>query len=106
MAATDDAAKHELWPHYQKVVTRIGGERGWAPPTKAAFEASCGPAGSLYVGSPETVARKIAATAKILGLSRFSMKYSHGELAHGTLMTSIELYGTKVMPRVHELLAG
>ncbi len=106
IAATDDEAKNELWPHYEKYVTRIGGERGWAPPTRAAFEAACGPAGSLYVGSPETVARKIAATAKILGLARFSMKYSHGGLPHAKLMESIELYGSQVMPRVHALLAG
>ena len=32
--------------------------------------------GSLYVGSPETVARKIAATAKALGISRFDLKYT------------------------------
>lgn len=30
--------------------------------------------GSLYVGSPETVGRKVAATVKALGASRFQMK--------------------------------
>jgi alkanesulfonate monooxygenase SsuD/methylene tetrahydromethanopterin reductase-like flavin-dependent oxidoreductase (luciferase family) len=30
--------------------------------------------GSRYVGSPETVARKIAATARTLGISRFDIK--------------------------------
>ena len=49
--------------------------------------------GSLYVGSPETVARKIAATAKGLGISRFDMKYSAGALAHEKLARCIELYG-------------
>ena len=106
VAATDEEARNELWPHYEKYVTRIGGERGWPPPTRSQFENSCGPAGSLYVGSPETVANKIAATAKILGLARFQMKYSHGGLAHDKLLRSIELYGTNVMPRVHELLAA
>lgn len=105
VADTDDEARNQLWPHYEKYVTRIGGERGWPPPTRAGFEASCGPQGSLYVGSPQTVATKIAATAKTLGLSRFDMKYSHGGLPHDKLMHSIELYGREVMPRVHELLA-
>ena len=106
VADTDEQARAELWPHYQKLVTKIGGERGWPPPTKAQFEQSCGPSGSLYVGSPETVAKKIAATAKILGLSRFQLKYSNGGLPHEKMLRSIELYGTKVRPLVHELLAG
>ena len=57
-------------------------------------------AGSLYVGSPETVARKIAATVRALGASRFDLKYSAGTLAHERLLRSIELYGREVIPRV------
>ena len=51
------------------------------------------------------MARKIAATAQALGLSRFDMKYSAGTLPHELMMHSIELYGTEVIPRVRELLA-
>jgi len=58
----------------------------------------------LYVGSPETVAQKIAATYQALGLTRFHMKYSNGALPHQAQMTSLELYGTQVAPRVRELL--
>ena len=61
--------------------------------------------GSLYVGSPETVARKIAATVSTLGIQRFDLKYSTGPLQHEKLMRAIELYGTQVIPRVRELLA-
>ena len=61
--------------------------------------------GSLYVGSPETVARKIAATVKTLGLARFQLKYSAGPLPHAKLMTCIELYATKVVPLVRDMLA-
>ena len=60
--------------------------------------------GSLYVGSPETVARKIATTVKSLGVSRFDMKYSAGPLSHDKMMQSIELYGTKVIPLVRSIL--
>jgi probable LLM family oxidoreductase len=103
---TDEQARDELWPHYQGIMTRIGAERGWPPVTRAHFEREAGPDGALYVGSPETVALKIAATVQALGLSRFDMKYSNGTLPHDRLMRSIELYGTDVVPRVREILAG
>jgi hypothetical protein len=51
------------------------------------------------------VARKIAATAKALGLSRFDLKYSAGPLPHERLMRCIALYGTRVVPLVRDLLA-
>jgi hypothetical protein len=51
------------------------------------------------------VAKKIARTAKTLGISRFDMKYSAGPLPHEKLMSCIELYGTKVIPMVREMLA-
>lgn len=104
VAATDEQAREELWPHYAAMMTRIGAERGWPPTSREQFEREAGPGGSLYVGSPETVARKIAATAQALRLSRFDMKYSNGALPHEALMTSIELYGTEVVPRVQEML--
>lgn len=100
VAATDAQAKDELWPHYKAMMTRIGAERGWPPMTRDHFEREAGPDGALCVGSPETVATKIIATVKTLGLSRFDMKYSAGTLPHDTLMTSIELFGTKVAPLV------
>jgi alkanesulfonate monooxygenase SsuD/methylene tetrahydromethanopterin reductase-like flavin-dependent oxidoreductase (luciferase family) len=62
-------------------------------------------AGSLYVGSPETVARNIAATVQALGASRLDLKYSAGTLPHEAMLRSIELYGREVIPRVRELLA-
>ena len=106
VAPTDAEAHEEIWPHYQTMMTRIGAERGWPPVTRFQFDREVGPAGSLYVGSPSTVARKIAATVRALGLSRFDMKYSNGALPHGLLVRSIELYGTEVVPRVRELLAA
>ena len=62
VAATDEEARNELWPHYQVMINRIGGERGWPPTTRAQFEREAGPDGALCVGSPETVAAKIAST--------------------------------------------
>jgi probable LLM family oxidoreductase len=105
VADTDEQAMEELWPHYVAMHARIGRERGWPPITRAQFDASAGPEGALFVGSPDTVARKIARVARGLGLSRFDLKYSNGTLSHDRLMHSIELYGSKVVPMVREQLA-
>ncbi|MEV0460723.1 LLM class flavin-dependent oxidoreductase [Catellatospora methionotrophica] len=105
LADTDALAREQLWPHYRKMIDRIGRERGWPPTNRARFEAEADE-GSLYVGSPETVAQKIAATVRTLGVNRFELKYSAGTLPHDHLMTSIGLYGEQVVPRVRELLAA
>ena len=104
VAATDEQARNELWPHYEALMNRIGAERGWAPVSRPHFEREAGPDGALCVGAPETVAAKIAQTMQSLQLSRFDLKYSNGTLPHESLMSSIELFGTKVAPRVRELL--
>jgi probable LLM family oxidoreductase len=104
VAETDEHAKEEIWPHYQAMINRIGRERGWSPVGRDQFEREAGPAGALYVGAVATVAAKIARTVRTLGLARFDLKYSGGTLAHEKLMKSIELFGTRVVPRVRELL--
>jgi probable LLM family oxidoreductase len=105
VAASDDLAKEQLWPHYEAMINRIGRERGWPPTTRAQFEREAGPAGALCAGSPETVAAKIARSVKSLGLARFNVKYSAGTLPHDLMVRSIELLGTSVAPRVRELLS-
>ena len=105
VAATDDTAREAVWPHYQDMFGRIGRERGWPPVTKDRYLAEV-EQGSLYVGSVETVARKIAATVRDLGLQRFDMKYSTGPMPHGALVDAITLYGEKVMPMVRDMLSA
>lgn len=105
VAATDEAARDEFWPHYKRMRDRIGAERGWGPMSRAEFDGEI-ERGSLYVGSPETVAKKIAATVKALGVQRFELKYSAGTLPHARMMTCIELYGRKVVPLARELVAA
>ena len=105
VAATDEQAKEDLWPHYQKMMNTIGAERGWPPRGRADFEQEVAH-GALCVGSPETVAAKIINTVKTLGLSRFDLKYSNGALPHDSLVRSIELIGTRVVPAVKEAAAS
>lgn len=104
VAATDEKAREEFWPRYLEVLRHVGKTRGFAAPTQASFLSETGPGGALYVGSPETVAQKIAANLTALGATRFDLKYGMGGLSHEALMTNIELYGTHVIPRVRELL--
>ena len=103
VAETDAEAREALWPAYRAMFDRIGGERGWGPTSRAQFEREV-EEGSLYVGAPDTVARKVAATVDALGLSRFDLKYSAGPLAHPLMLRSIELFGREVVPRVRALL--
>ncbi|WP_097187844.1 LLM class flavin-dependent oxidoreductase [Ornithinimicrobium cerasi] len=104
VAETDELAREQLYPHFKANRDRIGAERGWGPVGLDEYHSEI-THGSLYVGSPETVARKIAATVRTLGLDRFDLKYANGPMPHSQLMRSIELYGTQVAPRVRELLA-
>ena len=105
IADTDEQARDELWPYYKAFRDKLGAERGWGPAGRNEFDREAGPFGSLYVGSPDTVARKIANTVSVLGADRFDMKYSAGRLPHELSMRAIELYGTQVAPKVEELLA-
>jgi probable LLM family oxidoreductase len=105
VAESDERAREELWPDYKAMRDRLGAERGWAPMTRADFDREADH-GAIYVGSPETVARRIAATAKALALSHFRIKYSAGHLAHDKIMRNIELYGRRVMPLVRDMLSS
>jgi probable LLM family oxidoreductase len=100
---SDEKAREELWPDYKRMRDHIGAERGWPPMQRAEFDREI-ESGSLYVGSPDTVARRIATTAKALGISRFDMKYSAGMLSHEKIMRCIELFGKKVMPLTREMM--
>lgn len=100
---TDGEARDAFWPHYKRMRDRIGAERGWGPMSRDEYEREI-EHGSLYVGSPETVARKITSTAKALSADRFDLKYSAGSLPHDLLMRCIELYGRRVIPLVREMM--
>lgn len=103
VAETDDQAIEEAWPGYEASFGKIGLERGWDPTSKEHFLSEVYH-GSMYVGSPETVAKKIVHALSSVGASRFDLKYDMGPLSHSKLTKSIELYATKVVPMVREML--
>lgn len=105
VAETDEEAKRLAWPAFKTSWDRIGKSRGWPPYTREQFDYEI-EHGSLYVGSPETVAKKIANAMKVLDAKRFDMVYGQGQQKASARLKSIELYATKVIPMVRELLKG
>ncbi|WP_371673896.1 LLM class flavin-dependent oxidoreductase [Streptomyces sp. NBC_00289] len=104
IADTDEEARALHWPHFKVIRDTIGALRGWPPVTKTEYESEIAH-GSTYVGSPETVARKMAAAIKKLGVGRFDLVYTSGAQPVSARLRAVELYGTKVVPMVRDLLA-
>ncbi|WP_062464712.1 LLM class flavin-dependent oxidoreductase [Demequina soli] len=105
IAPTDEEARESYFPGYKAMRDRIGAERGWPAMTRAQFDAEV-VHGSLYVGSPETVAAKMAAAIGALGVGRFDFVYTGGgAMPASSRLRAVELFGTAVIPRVRELLA-
>jgi probable LLM family oxidoreductase len=105
IANTDEEAREVHWPHYRVIRDRIGALRGWPPIRQEEYEREI-EHGSLYIGSPETVARKIARAVKALGVGRFDLIYTAGAQPISARMRAVELYGTKVIPMVRDILGG
>ncbi|EJE99950.1 Atu2307/SP_0267 family LLM class monooxygenase [Liquorilactobacillus mali] len=104
IADTDEEAIELGWNHIRASFVRIGQDRGWTPMSREQYEGEV-QNGSFYVGSPETVAKRIARMIKILGIGRFELVYGAGGLSANARERTIELYATKVIPRVRELLS-
>lgn len=103
IADTDEEAVKQAFPYFKEQMDRIGKDRGWPPMSREHFMQEV-KHGSMYVGSPETVAQKITHAMKTLGVNRFDMVYGFGPVPASTRLKMIELYGAKVIPRVRELM--
>jgi probable LLM family oxidoreductase len=105
IAETDEQARALFYPGYREIRDRIGALRGWPPLRKDEFDADVD-SGSLYVGSPETVARKMAKAIESLDVGRFDLIYSAaGAVSANARLKAVELFGTRVVPRVRDILA-
>ena len=105
IADTDEQAKELYYPTYKVMRDRIGALRGWPPLRRSEFDSEVDH-GSLYIGSPETVARKIAKAASALDVGRFDLIYTAGAQPVSARLHAVELFGTKVIPMVRDILAG
>jgi probable LLM family oxidoreductase len=105
IADTDEEAVEVFYPHYKLQRDRIGALRGWPPLRREEFEQEVAN-GSLYVGAPETVARKMASAIEALDVGRFDMIYTTGAQPASARMRAVELYGSEVIPMVRELVGA
>jgi probable LLM family oxidoreductase len=104
IADTDEEAIKTAFPLFKEQMDRIGSTRGWKPMSREHFMHEV-KHGSMYVGSPETVAKKIARAMKTLDVNRFDIVYGFGPMPASARLHMIELYATKVIPMVRQLLA-
>lgn len=106
VAETTQEATNDFFPGYARTFTDIGKERGWAPVTRAQFDAQVSPRGALLIGNPEEVAQKIMRHSQDLGgLSRVTFQMDNAALPHTKLMQAIELLGTRVAPALRQEFA-
>jgi alkanesulfonate monooxygenase SsuD/methylene tetrahydromethanopterin reductase-like flavin-dependent oxidoreductase (luciferase family) len=103
VADTDEEAVETQWPHWLETFDRASRERGWRPPTRPQYDAEVAH-GALFVGSPETVAQRLASTMRALDVERIGLHYAMGKVPARERRRSIELLGREVFPRVRELL--
>lgn len=105
VADSDDAAVAAAYPGWADLFGRIGRERGFGAPGRAEFDAMAGPHGAMFVGSPQTVAEKIARVSDDLGgLARLTVQMTNTKLPHEAMLRGIELLGREVSPLVSEAL--
>jgi probable LLM family oxidoreductase len=94
----------EYYPMYAAQMNRIGRQRGWPPYQRQQFEQGRAPQGHLVIGDANEAIDKILHMQELFGLTRFSAHMDVGGPSHQSLMKSIELFGTKIAPKVREAL--
>lgn len=99
-AATADA----YYPHYAGQMNRVGIDRGWAPYQRSTYEQGRGKKGALIIGDVNEAVDKILYLQEMFGLTRFAAHMDVGGPPHEDLMKSIELFGTKIAPKLREAL--
>jgi probable LLM family oxidoreductase len=104
VAGSTQEAADTIYPGWHEMFTKVSAERGFAPPTRARFDATSGPDGAFFMGDPGSVAAKLARVSEQLGgVERVSIQMTNPRLAHADLLRGIELLGTEVAPRVATL---
>lgn len=92
------------YPVYSSQMNRVGASRGWAPFSRAQYEHGRSKQGAYLFGDANEAIDKILHMHELFGLSRFSAHMDVGGPSHSMLMKSIEIYGTKIAPKVREAL--
>ena len=104
IADSTEQARDEFWVIYEKVMNRIGKERGWSEMTRDHFDALCEPDGPLVVGNVKEVKEKLIYQHKLFNNTRFLAQIISGDIPHEKMMHSIDLFGKEVVPAVKEAI--
>ena len=94
----------EYYPLYSAQMNRVGRSRGWPAYQKQQFDAGRSKQGHLIIGDANEAIDKILYLQELFGLTRFSAHMDVGGPSHQSLLKSIEIYGTKIAPKVREAL--
>lgn len=103
IAESSDQAADEFFPTYEKLMNRVGKERGWSPITRDQYEMLRTPNGPLFVGTAQEVIDKIAYQKKLFNHTRFVAQMIKGEIEHAKILNAIRIFGEKVKPAVKDL---
>lgn len=100
----DKALSDQYFPLYAGQMNRIGKSRGWPPYQRTQFDYGKTKNGALFIGEPNEMIDKILYVQEMFGLTRFAAHMDIGGPSHKDMMKSIEIYGTKIAPKVRESL--
>ncbi|MCF3107506.1 LLM class flavin-dependent oxidoreductase [Niabella sp. CC-SYL272] len=101
----DSAALSEMYyPLYAAQMDRVGRTRGWPPYHRNQFDFGKTRNGALVIGDANEAIDKILYLQELFGLTRFATHMDTGAPQHKDIMKSIEIYGTKIAPKVREAL--
>lgn len=94
----------EYFPVYSTQMERVGRSRGWPSYQRHQYDTGRGKNGHLIIGDANESIDKILQMQELFGLTRFSAHMDVGGPSHQSLMKSIEIFGTKIAPKVREAL--
>ncbi|MEK3876570.1 Atu2307/SP_0267 family LLM class monooxygenase [Paenibacillus sp. FSL M7-0420] len=102
VAETEELAVEGFFPSTHARTNIRAVEKGLPSYQRADYDAARSFDGALYVGDPDTVARKIIHLYEHVGITRFLLHVPHGSMPHAQVIQAIRLFGTEVAPRVRE----
>jgi probable LLM family oxidoreductase len=93
------------FPVYSAQMTRVGRSRGWPAVTRQQYDYGRSREGAYIIGDVNESVDKILQMHEMFGLTRFSAHMDVGGPSHESLMKSIEIFGTRIAPKVREAVA-
>jgi probable LLM family oxidoreductase len=94
----------EYYPLYSAQMNRVGAQRGWPPYQRQQYDQGRGNQGHLFIGDASEAVEKILQMQELFGLTRFSAHMDVGGPSHSSMMKSIEIFGTRIAPKVRVAL--